>query len=80
MAWRKQLELLLQHKLAVRIAQQEASQRALEVGGEATPSGIMGYGKGKAPEKRVCMNCLRKGVECEWDEGGRGESEQIFFF
>ena len=42
----------------------------MEVGGEATPSRIMGYRKGKAPEKCICMNCLRKGIECEWDEGG----------
>ena len=36
----------------------------------AAPSGFVGYGKGKVPEKHVCMNCLRKGIECEWDEGG----------
>ena len=39
------------------------------------PSGIAGYGKGKVLEKHVCTNCLRKGVECEWDKGGRGKSE-----
>ena len=76
---RKQLELLLQHKVAVQIAQEMEAQRALEP--EAEPSGIMGYGKGKAPEKCVCTNCLRRGVECEWDEGGHGKSKKkIFFF
>ena len=50
-----------------------------EAGEETMPSGIAGYGKGKAPEKCVCMNCLRKGVECEWDEGGRGESKLMIF-
>ena len=44
------------------------------------PSRIVGYGKGKAPEKRVCTNCLRKGIECKWDEGGHGKSERFFFF
>ena len=43
------------------------------------PSGIMGYGKGKVLEKRICTSCLRKGVECKWDEGGRGKSEDFFF-
>ena len=41
-----------------------------EASGEGSQSVISGYGKGKALEKRVCMNCLRKGVKCEWDEGG----------
>ena len=36
----------------------------------AVLSGIVGYGKGKVPEKRICTSCLRKGVECKWDEGG----------
>ena len=69
-AQQKQLELLLQSKVAVRIAQEEEARRALEASEGAAMSGIMGYGKGKAPEKHVCTNCLRKGVECEWDEGG----------
>ena len=64
----KQLELLSQHKVAVHIAWAEEAQRVSEA--KETPSGIMGYGKGKVLEKRVCTNCLRKGVECEWDEGG----------
>ena len=40
----------------------------------------MGYRKGKALEKHVCTNCLRKGIECEWDKGGQGKSEKLFFF
>ena len=52
---------------------------ASEASEEVTPSGIMGYGKGKAPEKHVCTNCLRKGVKCEWDEGSRGKSKTNFF-
>ena len=36
----------------------------------AALSGIAGYGKGKALEKRMCTSCLKKGMECEWDEGG----------
>ena len=79
-AWWKQLELLSQRKVAVCIARAEEAQRVLEASEEVTPSRIAGYGKGKVPEKRVCMNCLQKGVECEWDEGGQGESELIFFF
>ena len=51
------------------------AQRASEL--EVAPSGIMGYGKGKVLEKRVCTNCLRRGIECEWDEGGRGKSKLI---
>ena len=47
---------------------------------EAAPSGIAGYEKGKVPEKHVCTSCLRKGVECKWDEGGRGKSERFLFF
>ena len=43
---------------------------------EATLSGITGYGKGKVLEKWVCINCLRKGVKCKWDEGGQGKSER----
>ena len=43
-------------------------------------SGIAGYRKGKVLEKRICTSCLRKGIECEWDEGGRGKSEILFFF
>ena len=43
---------------------------------KVTSSRITGYRKGKAPEKRVCINCLRKGIECEWDEGGQGKSEK----
>ena len=41
---------------------------------------ILGYGKGKVPEKCICTNCLRKGIECEWDEGGQGKSKTPFFF
>ena len=47
---------------------------------EVALSGIAGYGKGKVPEKHVCTNCLRKGVECEWDEGGQGKSEIYIYF
>ena len=50
------------------MAWEEEAQRASEA--EVTLSRITGYGKGKVPEKCVCMNCLRRGVECEWDEGG----------
>ena len=42
----------------------------MEAGGEGLHSTISGYRKGKAAEKQVCMNCLRKGIKCEWDEGG----------
>ena len=52
----------------------------LEAGGEGSQSAILGYGKGKALEKRVCMNCLRKGIKCEWDKGGQGKPESFFFF
>ena len=47
----KQLELLSQHKVAACIAQEEDAQRALEVSGEGFDSVILGYRKGKAPEK-----------------------------
>ena len=59
----------------VKIAQEEEAWRALEASGRALGSGISGYRKGKAPKKRVCMNCLRKGIECEWDEGSQGKPE-----
>ena len=68
--WQKQLELLSQRKVTAWIAQVEEAQRASEASEEAMLSGIAGYRKGKVPEKCVCMNCLRKGVKCEWDEGG----------
>ena len=71
-ARQKQLELLLQHKVAARIAQVEEAWRVSEASEEVTLSGIVGYGKGKVPEKHICMNCLRKGVECKWDKGGQG--------
>ena len=54
----------------MQIAREEEAQRALEADEGVTLSGIVGYGKGKVLEKCVCMNCLRKGVECERDEGG----------
>ena len=69
-AWCKQLELLLQCKVAARIGWEEDAWRASEASGEGLQSMILGYGKGKVLEKHVCMNCLRKGIECEWDEGG----------
>ena len=72
-AWHKQLELLLQRKVTARIAWEEEIWRASEAGGEPLHSSISGYGKGKVPEKRICTNCLRKGIECEWDEN-------FFFF
>ena len=28
----------------------------------------------------IMIKCLRKGIECEWDEGGWGKSEILFFF
>ena len=62
------------------IAQEEDAQRALEASEEVMLSGIAGYGKGKVLEKCICMNCLMKGIECEWDEGGQGKSEIFFFF
>ena len=43
-------------------------------------SGIWGYGKGKAPERHVCVQCLCKGIECKWDKGGIGESNFFFVF
>ena len=69
-AWHKQLKQLLQRKVATWIAWEEAAQKALEASSKASGSRILGYRKGKAPEKHVCTNCLRKGIECEWDEGG----------
>ena len=51
-----------------------------EAGEGVMLSGIMGYRKGKTPEKCMCMNCLCKGIKCKWDEGGRSESELIFSF
>ena len=59
------------------MAWEEEAQRALEAGEGVMSSGIMGYGKGKAPEKCVCVNCLHKGIECKWDEGGCSEFELI---
>ena len=69
-AYHKQLELLSQCKVTAHIAQEEEAQRASEASGEASQSGITGYGKGKVPEKCICTNCLRKGIECKWDKGG----------
>ena len=69
-AQRKQLELLSQCKVTACIAWEEDTQRVLKTSREASHSRISGCGKGKAPEKCVCMNCLRKGIECEWDKGG----------
>ena len=80
MACCKQLKLLLQRKVTAHITWEEDAQRVLEAGGEALQSGIAGYRKGKAPEKCVCTNCLRKGVKCKWDGGGQGKSEIQFFF
>ena len=77
-AWWKQLELLLQCKVAARIAQEEEAWRASE--SKAAPCGITGYGKGKVLEKRICTNCLRKGVKYESDEGGQGKSEICVYF
>ena len=79
-AWHKQLELLLQQKVAAWITWEEEVWRALETGREAMQSGITGYGKGKVPEKRICTNCLRKGIECKWDKGGQGKSESYYYF
>ena len=79
-AWRKQLELLSQRKVAARIAQEEEVQRASEANEGAMLSGIAGYRKGKALEKRVCTSCLKKGVECKWDKGGQGKSKKDMFF
>ena len=76
----KQLELLSQHKVAACIAWEKEAWRALEADEGAMPSGIVGYRKGKAPEKHICTSCLRKGIECKWDEGGRGMSESIYYF
>ena len=79
-ALQKQLELLLQCKVTTHLAWEEDAWRVSEAGEEAMPSRIAGYRKGMVPEKHICTNCLRKGVECEWDKGGRGKSEKIFFF
>ena len=78
-AWQKQLELLLQHKATVRIAWEEEAWRVSEANEGATPSGIAGYRKGKVPEKCMCTSCLRKGIECEWDEGGQGKSKVYIY-
>ena len=75
----KQLELLFQCKVAVWIAWEEA-WGASEASGTAILSGIVGYGKGKAPEKHVCTNCLCKGIECKWDKGGQGEFELMMIY
>ena len=72
------MELLSQCKVAAHLAREEDAWRASEASEQAMPSGIAGYRKGKAPEKHVCMNCLRKGIECEWVKGGQGKSK-IFF-
>ena len=63
----------------MRIAQEQEAQRASEASSGVSRSGILGYGKGKAPEKHICTNCLRKGIECKWDEGDQGESKNVFF-
>ena len=69
-AQQKQLEQLSQQKAAMRIAWEQEAQKASEASSRASGSGILGYRKGKALEKCICANCLRKGIECEWDEGG----------
>ena len=79
-AQRKQLELLLQRKAAAQITQEEEAWGVSEANEGAALSGIVGYGKGKAPEKRMCTSCLKKGMECEWDEGGQGKSERIYIY
>ena len=28
----------------------------------------------------MCTHCLHKGIECEWDEGGQGESERYICY
>ena len=65
---------------SLQIVWEEDAWRTLEAGGEGSQSVISGYGKGKVPEKHICTNCLRKGIKCKWDEGGRGKSEKLFFF
>ena len=75
----KQLEQLLQWKVATSLTQEQEALRASEASGRVSGGGILGYGKGKALEKQVGTNCLRKGIECEWDDGGRGESKNYFF-
>ena len=77
-AQHKQLEPLSQQKVTMQIAQEEDAQRASETSGAVLQCGIMGYRKGKVLEKHVCTNCLRKGIE--WDKGGQGKSEKLFFF
>ena len=53
----------------------------LKLGGnEALGSRIWGYRKGKAPEKHMCVHCLHKGIECEWDKGGQSESKNIYIY
>ena len=64
------MELLSQQKVAAHIAQEEEGWRVSEAGEGVAPSRITGYGKGKALEKHIGTNCLREGIECEWDEGG----------
>ena len=62
--------MLSQRKVTVCIAWEEEARRVSEADEGGALSGIMGYGKGKALEKCICTNCLRKDVECVWDEGG----------
>ena len=70
-AWRWQLKLLLQQKVAVQNTQEEEAWRMSELrSAEALGSSIQGYRKGKTPEKHMCVHCLCKGIECEWDVGG----------
>ena len=64
-AWQKQLELLSHCKVTACITWEEEARRVLEASEGAVLSRIMGYGKGKVPEKHICTNCLRKGIECE---------------
>ena len=67
-------------RVAAHIAWEEDAQRASEADRELLHSRIAGYRKGKVPEKHLCTNCWRKGIECEWDKGGQGESNEEKFF
>ena len=66
---RKQLKQLSQCKVVARITQEEEAQRASKAGVVVLGSGILGYGKGKAPEK--CVSGMR---------GAEVSSRLLFFF
>ena len=74
----KQIEEQKAHEAAEQKPHEATELRTVEVGGSrGSKSGIWGHSKGKALEKRVCRQCICKGIECKWEEGGKGESELL---